>query len=83
MKYVIAALLLLLPLPLFAQQGPPPSPEAQALGGKLMEEINSNVSLRTQLIKSEAQIKMLTEENAKLKASVKAEASKPAEPSKK
>ena len=59
--------------PVFAQQAQP-SAEIQALSGMLMEQINSNASYRTQLIQAQGQIKALTEENAKLKASVKAEA---------
>jgi hypothetical protein len=81
MKLLIVLALLVLSAPVLAQQGPP-SPEAQALGGKLMEEINSNVTLRTELIKTQAQLKSAQEENAKLKASVKAEAPKPEPPKK-
>jgi len=76
MKRLLLALMFV-SLPVLAQQGPPPSPESQALGGKLMEEINSNVQLRTELIKAQAQLKALQEENAHLKASTKAEAPKP------
>ena len=60
----------------FAQQGAPPTAAEQALGGKLMEEINANVSLRTELIKAQAQLKTLQEENIKLRNSTKAEAPK-------
>jgi hypothetical protein len=78
----LSLVLFLLASPAIAQQGPPPSAEVQALGGKLMEEINSNVQLRTQIIQAQGQIKTLSEENAKLKASTKADA-KPPEPAKK
>lgn len=67
-----------------AQQAasPPPSPELQALSNKLLEELQSNIQLRAQLIALQAQMKTVADENAHLKASVKAEA-KPVEPAKK
>jgi small-conductance mechanosensitive channel len=83
MNRLVVFLALLLPLPAFAQQGPPPSAEEQALAGKLGEEYNSNLQLRAKLIQAQQQIKTLSEENAKLKASVKAEGPKPPEPPKK
>lgn len=81
MKRLLIALLLL-SAPAFAQQQPrPPSAEEQALGGKLMEEINANIQLRTELLKAQAQAKSLQEENMKLRAASKVEA-KPPEPPK-
>jgi hypothetical protein len=84
MKYIFL-LLVLLPMVAFAQPQPssPPLPEVQAVGGKLMEEIDSNIMLRTQLIKMQTQLKAAQDENAKLKAATKAEAPKPPEPAKK
>jgi len=76
-------ILLFVAAPAWAQQPQPPaSPEVQALGNKLMEEIQSNIQLRTQLIHAQAQAKTQAEEIAKLKAATVANA-KPPEPPKK
>lgn len=49
--FLLATVLALGPVAAFAQQpGPPPSPQEQALSGKLMAEINENIQLRSALI---------------------------------
>jgi hypothetical protein len=74
MRFILAVLLLVA-MPAFAQQPQQPaSPMEQALGQKLMEEINSNIQLRTQLVGMQDQIKDL---QAKLKPQ-----DKPPEPQK-
>lgn len=64
MKRIIFAVFLIAS-PAFAQTDA--SPEVQALGNKLMEEINSNVQLRVKVIQLEARVRAITEENSKLK----------------
>lgn len=64
MKYLIAAFLLLATSAL-AQQPPPPTPEVQALQGKLMQEINANLQCTTAAIGLQA-------ENVRLKAELDA-----------
>ena len=82
MKRMALVFVLLSSSALAQQRAPLPSAELRAFDSKLLEEIGSNVALRTQLIKAQDQIKALTEENTKLKASVKAEIPK-SEPPKK
>lgn len=65
MKQILLAAFLLLATPALAQQPPPPTPEVQALQGKLMQEINSNLQCTTAAITLQA-------ENAKLKAELDA-----------
>lgn len=54
----IAVILLALMSTAFAQQ-PKPSPIDQALGIKVMEEVNANIQLRAQLIAAQERIKEL------------------------
>jgi hypothetical protein len=54
--------LLLLVTPAFAQAAPQqPSPQQQALGQKLLEEINSGIALRAELLQAQQKIKELQE----------------------
>lgn len=70
MKRIILALLLL-SSPAMAQQQPPPSASEQALGSKLMEEIQGGLNYRAgllgvqaDLVKAKARIKELEEKAA-------------------
>ncbi len=69
MKVLVFVACLLAPLPVLAQT---PTPEVQALGQKLMAEINANIqcttagiSLQQQLVAAQAQIKALQDKYEK------------------
>jgi hypothetical protein len=52
----------------FAQDAPPPaSPQQQALVQKLMEEINTGIQLRAELLKAQQQLKDLQEKQCDAK----------------
>jgi len=58
MKLLFLAILALAPLTAAAQQ-PPPAPETSALGQMLIEGMQREASLRTQLITTQAEIERL------------------------
>ena len=51
-----------------APQQPPASPEVQALSSKLMDEISSNIQMRTFIVQAQERIKQLESELASSKA---------------
>lgn len=57
--HTVVAALALLPSLAFAQQPPPPNPEQQALGQMLMEGLQREASLRTQLIGAQTEVTAL------------------------
>jgi hypothetical protein len=63
LKYL--SFVMLFASPALAQQQAAPSPTEQALGAKLMEEINANISLRVTIIQQQEKIKMLQDREAK------------------
>lgn len=67
MKLLTVAALLALTVSASAQQMPPPqSSMDQAIIGKLMDEINSNIQLRAQVLQAQSQIRDL-QSNAEAK----------------
>lgn len=58
-KFLIATVLLFTAFPAHTQQQVPQSPMEQAMAQKLMEEINTNLQLRSQLVQANEKIKQL------------------------
>jgi len=66
--FALATILAMLPVSFAHAQQPQPSPKEQALSGKLMEEINSNIDYRTAVIGMIAEIKDLKKQLSEAEA---------------